>query len=290
MKKTLLIASLSLAILSGHATALSITTTTDAQLLTETLVGTNVMVDYSTINYIGVGNQAAIFSGGFVAGLGVDQGIMLTTGNALSALGPNSQTMTSTKLNTAGDATLSNLVSGLETFDANSLEFEFTTSTGDLFFDFVFASEEYNEYLSYSDPFALFIDDVNYAIAPDGQEVSVGSVNCGDNGLDNSGPNCSSFNNNLDANGNVASFYNIEYDGFTDKFQASIMGLSAGTHHMRFVIADATDDEYDSAVFIAANSFSGGEEKTAQVPEPATLSLFGLSLLGLRVFAKKRHH
>jgi hypothetical protein len=81
---------------------------------------------------------------------------------------------------------MSDLVGGLATLDASILEFEFTTATGDLFFDFVFSSEEYNEFLEYNDPFALFIDDVNYALAPDGQIVSVSSVNCGSTGQDTS--------------------------------------------------------------------------------------------------------
>lgn len=157
MKKSIIWGMLGLAAMSGNAAAIMIDTTTDSTLLTDTIVGSNITVDYSSINYVGSTNQAAIFTDGFSSGLAIDQGIMLTTGDASLAAGPNSRQDSGANLGTDGDTTMSDLVGGLDTFDANILEFEFTTSTGDLFFDFIFASEEYNEYLEYNDPFALLL-------------------------------------------------------------------------------------------------------------------------------------
>lgn len=231
MKKYIL--SILLFLLSGNANALLISTTTDGSLLANTLLGSDVTIDNTSINYIGASNQAATFTGGFVSGLGIDSGILLTSGDASLAVGPNTSTGSSAGLGTAGDSDLSGLIGGTTTNDANILEFEFTTATGNLYFNYIFASEEYNEYLSFIDPFGLFIDGINYALAPDGQAISVGTVNCGSSGTDLSGPNCSSFNNN------ESGIFDIEYDGFTDVFTASIEGLAIGTHTMKFAISDA---------------------------------------------------
>lgn len=275
MKKLL---PLSLLAFAGNASALVVSTTTDGALLANTISGSDVSINAASINYVGAANQGALFSDGLSSGIGIASGILLTSGNANLAVGPNTQNNAGANLNTAGDADLSALIGGTSTKDANILEFEFTTTTGNLFFDFVFASEEYNEFLNYIDPFGLFIDGTNYALAPDGQAISVGTVNCGGSGA-GTGPNCASYNNNSPA------VYNIEYDGFTDVFTASVLGLSAGTHTMKFAISDASDGIYDSAVFIKAGSFSG---TNTNVPVPASLALLGLGLAGLGFARKKR--
>ena len=49
---------------------------------------------------------------------------------------------------------------------------------------------------------------------------------------------------------------------------------------MEFAIADVGDYAYDSWIFVQAKSFSNQPTPT-NVPEPTSLLLFGLGLLGL---------
>ena len=118
---------------------------------------------------------------------------------------------------------------------------------------------------------------MNIAEAPNGDPASINNINCGGDGLTDTGANCDSYNNNDTDNGGP--FYATEYDGFTDVFTASVLGLSAGTHTIKIAIADAGDSILDSAVFIQAGSFS--DQPTNGVPEPGILALLGLGLAGM---------
>jgi hypothetical protein len=77
---------------------------------------------------------------------------------------------------------------------------------------------------------------------------------------------------------------NIEYDGFSDVFTASALGLGAGTHSIRFYIEDIGDNAYDTAVFIQGSSFTS----TNPVPEPSTVgAMVAGSMVGL-LFLRRR--
>ena len=257
-------------------------TTTDGDALTSAILGSGITVGSST--YVGDSNQSGFFSDGLSSGIGIDSGIILTTGNANQAAGPNTSDSMSVNTTSGGDADLSAQVGGASTNDTASLTFDFVSDGGDLFFNFVFASEEYNEYVnsSFNDTFGFFVDGVNVALAPDGQAVSVNNVNCG-NPLAGAGPNCDSYNNNDISDGGP--FFDIAYDGFTDVFTASVLGLSAGSHTMKFAIADVSDSSWDSAVFIQGGTFS---DNPTPVPEPGSLALLGLGLIGLRMTRKRQ--
>jgi len=256
-------------------------TTTDGNLLVNEILGSGITIDTSTITYLGADDQSGIFSDGLSSGIGIDSGIIMSTGSAYNAVGPNTADNSSVDTPSAGDAQLS-LLSDYPTYDAAVLEFDFTSTGGDIYFNFVFASEEYNEWVDspYNDVFAFWVDGVNIALAPDSQEVAINTVNCGDNYV-GFGPNCEYYNNNDLQDGGP--YYNFGYDGFTDMFTAALLDLAEGTHSMKFAIADASDSLWDSAVFIQAKTFS--DEVT--VPEPASILLLSLGLLGLGISRKR---
>jgi hypothetical protein len=268
-----IVTSLALATISlanfAHA-GLVVTQNDSASDLITNILGAGIST--SNVSTTGAPDAFGTFSGGLSAGLGFDSGIMLSSGNVADAVGPNTSDSTTTVFGTAGDTDLSAIAGGT-TNDAALLTFDFVSDGGDLFFNYIFASDEYNEFVdsSFNDVFAFFLDGVNIALIPGtSTAVAINTVN--------GGSNSSLFNNNdLDDGG---PFFDIEYDGFTDIFTAKAIGLSAGTHTISMRIADTGDSSWDSTVFIQAGSFT--DTNTTDVPEPSILALLGLGLLGLR--------
>jgi hypothetical protein len=300
MKKALILALIGF---TGAANAnLIVTDNNDPTALTNALIGVSSgisIVGAPTIiagtNFAGA-TQSGTFTNGLTGGLGFDAGIILTTGTAETAESINNSDSFSEAPGTGSNAFL-DAQTGTGTNDQNVLEFEFTTSTGDLFFDYIFASEEYNEFVdsTFNDGFALLVDGVNIALLPDGTTpVTINNLNCG-NPFGSADDFCSLYNNNDLQDGGP--FFDIQYDGFTDVLNASITGLDAGNHTMTFAIADAGDSAYDSAVFIKAGSFTDTDPcvkdpslpgcNGGTVPEPSIIALFAAGLFGLG-FARRR--
>jgi hypothetical protein len=277
---------------AGTAGALSVTasdgTDTGANLV-DTLRGSGITIVDESVAYTGPGAASGAFTDGLSSGLGFDEGIILTTGTAADAEGPNESDTTSTRNWGAGHSLLDDLIPNYDTFDATVLEFDFISDGGDLFFNFVFASEEYNEYVdtAFNDVFGFFVDGENVALIPGTTDaVSINNVN-GGNPLGHLASNPEFYNNNDLSDGGP--FYDIEYDGFTDAFTAEFLGLTPGSHHMILAIADAGDRVLDSAVFLQAGTFSDTTQTPPPVvPEPATVTMVGLGLGGLAASRRRR--
>lgn len=279
MRRLLLMTTGMIAVASGAQAVTSASPLADADALATEILGAGITILSSSL--VGEDGQAGTFAGG-MGSIGIDEGIILSTGSVSDAVGSNVLDGTTTEFSTPGFTDLDDLVAPNRTFDGVRLDIEFKTDSGDISFDYVFASEEYNEFVfdDFNDVFALFLDGENIALVPGTTDfVSIDTVN-GGNPFGDSAVNEEFFNNNdLDDGG---PFFAVEYDGFTDVFTASATGLSAGTHSLSFAIADTGDSFLDSAVFVKAGSFSSGPPPIDPIPLPAAawLLLGGVGALG----------
>jgi hypothetical protein len=256
--------------------ALLVNTTTDAAILGNTILGTGITA--TNFAYTGGSTASGTFTGGTSAGIGIDEGIILTSGNANLAPGPNNSNSAGLSNGAAGDAQLSGLAGGASTFNASVLTFDFTSTSSDLFFNFVFASEEYPEFANsaFNDQFGFFVDGTNIALVP-GTTTPI-SINTINNGLNNTGVNAQNPQFYIV---NPPGAAGTQYDSYTTVLTAQALGLSAGPHSIKLAIADVSDGILDSAVFIQGSTFSATPTPPSgqQVPEPFTIvgTLIGAS-------------
>jgi hypothetical protein len=226
--------------------------------LVQALVGSGVAV--SNIQYSGAPIAGGTFSGG-TGIIGFAQGIILSSGNIASVVGPsNLQPDTSTDNLLPGDADLDALVTGL-TQDAAVLEFDFECpSTNVISFQYVFTSEEYDGWVNsqYNDVFAFFLNGQNIALIPSTTTpVAINNVDCDNPYNPPNGQNCALYKtNDCDSLGAGYPCTNIatEMDGMTVGFSATGT-LQPGPNHIKLAIADRGDGVYDSNVFIRGTSF-----------------------------------
>ncbi|KPV39714.1 hypothetical protein AN478_11455 [Thiohalorhabdus denitrificans] len=268
---------------TGPVHAIAVDPSEDADTLVDAVLGPGITLDGAPSYSDGPdAAQSGIFTGGNDAGIGIEEGVLMTSGSAANVDGSNHGDYTSTETGAPGDPDLDALVAPGETRDAAVLELDFSTDSGNLAFDYVFASEEYNEFVgsSFNDVFAFFVDGENIANIPGTDTpVSINNVN-GGNPLGKDASNADLFNNNdLDDGG---PFFDLEYDGFTDVFTATATGLEPGSHTIKLAIADTGDNDLDSGVFIEGGSFTSRPgDGTTPVPAPGTLLLLGAGFAGL---------
>lgn len=231
-----------------------------ASQLAQILAGPGVQISNATIT--GPSNYYSSFAA-TGTNLGLASGILLTTGSGNVAIGPNSNDNAGTIDFNPGDQDLENIV-GVSTYDAAVLEFDFIPQNDTIQFRYVFASEEYPEYVcsSFNDLFGFFISGPgitgaqNIALIPGTTvPVAINTVNNGIPGL--------YADPNIPCNNTYPAYYvdnsngaTIEYDGFTTVLTALAVITPCQTYHLKIVITDAGDPAYDSGVFLEEGSMS----------------------------------
>lgn len=199
------------------------------------------------------------------------RGIILSTGNAEDGIGPNSSADMGLALGSSGSLKL-DAISSERTFDACELTFDFVPSFDSINFNFIFASEEYPEYVNkgVNDIFGFFIEDLSSGVVKNLATVGIKKIPVNVDNI-NDQRNAQWFiKNGVWDPQNIMQWKNdpglgelaltYEYDGFTTILNAGTSVVPGRMYRITFAIADAGDRLYDSAVFLEAGSFVAYKE------------------------------
>ncbi len=280
-------------IISLHVSAqgtITVDTTQTPQNLTSLIAGTGVSISNVRVNCktTNTGRGYGKFTS-TVPSLPISEGLILTTGQPRNAIGPNTDGATGTyygnNANTAvasdSITTLMNKFSQRTVFEYCMIEFDIVPQGDSIIFDYVFASEEYNEWVNsnYNDVFGFFIQGPGIVgNAGLGNKLNLARVNP-INGTTavainsvNNGSNSSYYVSNSNTNNaNVGTpAHNIGYDGFTKNLYAKTHVKPCSTYRLQLIIADCGDRIYDSGVFIEkirSNAVQVSATTQAGVPE-----------------------
>lgn len=190
----------------------------------------------------------------------LQEGVILSTGRAIKAIGPNTTLQDDGGgLNWGGDTDLQQSLGINNSVNATVLEFDFIPLANNIHFSYLLASEEYHDTApcTYSDGFAFLLKEAgstapyqNLAIVPGTDiPVKVTSVHPAIPGA------CPAQNEQyFDAfNGTD---YPTNFNGQTKVMDATATVVPGTQYHIKLVIADEGNYRYDSAIFLGGGSFN----------------------------------
>ncbi|MFK8165222.1 MAG: choice-of-anchor L domain-containing protein, partial [Lewinella sp.] len=228
--------------------------------------------------------QTGVFRNG-VPTVGIDSGIIVSTGWVQDAVGPNTPAASQngpvdffTTMNGL-DPDADDLVPpNVDIYDLAVLEFDFIPTTDTISFNYVFFSEQYCATLGgnvANDAFGFILT------GPDGIPVNIARLPVSDDivspaTLNPGSVDAASFlNNTTPAHGDPcvdtppppARLAGIGYDGFSTILTARGAVTPCARHTLKIVVLDANDALSDSGVLLEAGSFLAG---LVNKPEPNT--------------------
>lgn len=216
-------------------------------------------VSVSNLTYTGAPSAVGYFlDNGASIDSSFTYGLLLTTGSVFEAAGPNNSSSAGIDNGLPGDSDLDLLIPGYTTYDASTIEFDFTSVSDTVIASkILFASEEYPEFVgsSFNDVFGFYISGPgitgvkNLALVPNTTDpISINSVN--------QNLNSSYYVDN-------ATGTTLQYDGRTAIIELRQAVIPGQSYHFKIAIADAGDGIFDSGVFIKAGSFNGNTQLPA---------------------------
>jgi gliding motility-associated-like protein len=249
---------------SGKAQYIQIDDNQTAQELIENVLINSSCANVSNITVSGWaftnGNSYGYFNRG-TSTFPFQDGVIIATGRALSAIGPNSSLLSEGPTNWPGDIDLQQAINETNTINATVIEFDFLPFANKVSFDYIFSSEQYlsnpnSNQCSYSDGFAFLLKEVgsqdqytNLAVVPGTAiPVKVPTVR-------GAGTICPPANEAyFDAFNGIE--HPTNYNGQTKILKAESLVTPGVLYHIKLVIADQGNNLYDSAIFLGGGSFT----------------------------------
>ena len=199
-------------------------------------------------SYSGPSNSSAIYSNGQLAAGVVpsNTGVILSTGDVDDFTqrngDPNRSSGTSTNTSGANNNSQFNAIAGTNTYDAVWMDVDFTPTGSFMTMSFVFASEEYPEYINsqFNDVVGVWVNGTHVPITVGNGVTSVNNIN-------------GNTQQNLFVN-NTNDAFNTEMDGFTVTLTLTMPVNPGVLNSIRIGIADAADSNYDSSILIGGDS------------------------------------
>ena len=215
--------------------------------------------------------------------LGMEDGLILTNANVNQFSGGNTATSAGGSLGIPGGDNLS-LLAGVPTMDQSSIQLSFIPSQEEFTLDYVFASEEYCDFVgsAFNDVMGIFLAGpgiagpytlngmpaINLAEFQNGNgdflPVNINNINNVSNPtlyVDNNiaststgGGSCPS----VDVSNNQFTALS-QFDGWTVPLEASYNNLQIGeTYYLEIAIADGVDQIFGSGIYLAGGSLNAG--------------------------------
>ncbi|MCH2045283.1 MAG: SprB repeat-containing protein, partial [Saprospiraceae bacterium] len=262
---------LCLGIIPSAQAQVLVTTNQTATDIASTLVGSGVTISNAFFGPTCDVRQFSTFTNSAGNNVPFTSGVFMCTGftddhdNVISNVDPG---FSSAGPGAPGDSDLDALIPPFTTNDAAILEFDFVAESNNVFFNYVFASEEYNEFTcsDFNDVFAFIVSGPglpaqNIALVPGtALPVTINNVNNGTVGASGNIANCTGTNGSLAFSAffqdNPLGSPSIEFDGLTVALTAEVAVQPCSTYHIKLAVADAFDNAFDSGVFLEAGSFS----------------------------------
>ncbi len=270
----------SMTLAASQASAITVTQETNANNLLSALLGGGTGLTFTGVSLSGHTNASGTY--------GIGSGIVLSSGNVSDyGDGPNNETGRTTNFGgvnasaaTAGQEALLDPITGgtFDHYDVTQLDLTFDVAgdVSQIFFNVVFGSDEYAEFVGtqFIDAFGIYLNGTNIATF-NGNPVNINHPN-------------------------MEFIGGTELDGILDPtslsgdpimlFQGLVTPGSVG-NTLTFIIADSGDSQLDSTVYIEGlgteNPGGGTPGGGTPISEPGTTVAFALGLLGL-AWARRR--
>ena len=242
-------------------------TYSDQQLVQNVLLGNSSCASVSNFSVsggnFGNGQQSYGYFNAGTSGFPFLEGIVLSTGKATSASGPNNSLLSEGGINWLGDSELELALGISNSINATILEFDFIPITNKISFNYIFSSEQYlinatSNQCNYTDGFAFLLKPIdnsrpyqNLAIVP-GTNIPV-KINT----VRGTGSVCPPENPTFFDAFNVTN-HPTNFNGQTVAMKAEANVIPGTPYHIKLVVADQGNNLYDSAIFLGANSFNIG--------------------------------